>query len=181
MTKNTILIAAIVVVIVAAAVVYMLPRKVDSPVQNDTYADIVDYHTCHEAGFPIQESFPPKCTTPDGRTFIEDLKVESDVVVETPTIGMVVKSPLVVKGKAKNSWFFEANIPVTLKDGNGKILAQKGFSALGDWTIPGYVEFADTLVFETPTTEFGVLLIEKDNPSGLPENDASFAVPVKFK
>jgi len=111
----------------------------------------------------------------------EEPTFEPEVVVDQPEYGALVASPLKVSGKARGTWFFEANIPVTLKDSNGKILAQKGFQAKGEWMTEEFVEFEDTLIFATPETEFGVLLIEKDNPSGLPENDAAFAVPVRFK
>jgi hypothetical protein len=88
---------------------------------------------------------------------------------------------LTVTGKAKGNWYFEANLPVTLKDSNGKVLAQVGAQAQGEWMTEDYVNFTAVLNFPTPTTEFGVLLIEKDNPSGLPENDASYAIPVRFR
>jgi len=105
---------------------------------------------------------------------------QPDVIVDTPQPLSMVTSPLTVKGRAMNTWFFEANLPVTLKDTNGNVLAQKGFHATTDWMTPGYVEFNDTLTFATPATQYGTLIISKDNPSGLPQNDASFAVSVKF-
>ncbi|MBI2356036.1 MAG: Gmad2 immunoglobulin-like domain-containing protein [Candidatus Doudnabacteria bacterium] len=118
-------------------------------------------------------------TQDNGQTPSE--QTQAEVVIETPQRGDLVKSPLAVKGKAKGIWFFEANLPVTLKDQNGKILAQKGFQAKGEWMTEDYVEFEDTLTFAAPTTEFGVLVIENDNPSGLKEFEKSFAVPVRFK
>lgn len=104
-----------------------------------------------------------------------------EVVVETPAWGDLVSSPLKVSGKARGTWYFEANLPVRLEDQTGKILAQKGFSAIGDWMTEDYVEFADILEFATPATEYGRIIIDKDNPSGLSEFDASFAIPVRFR
>lgn len=122
---------------------------------------------------------------PVTQTSDEEIKEQAEVVVETPQRGDLVTSPLLVKGKARGTWFFEANLPVTLKDQDGKILAQKGFMANppagGDWMTEDYVEFEDSLTFTAPTTEFGVLIIQNDNPSGLEENEKSFAVPVRFK
>jgi hypothetical protein len=137
--------------------------------------------TCSESGFPVMESSPRQCRTPDGRLFVEDVSENAEVVISTPMRGQVVTSPLTVSGKAKGNWFFEANIPVTLKDSNGKTLVQKGAQAQGDWMTTDYVNFTIVLEFEQPTTEEGYLLIEKDNPSGLPENDSSFAIPVRFR
>ncbi|MBI4049625.1 MAG: hypothetical protein HY395_02295 [Candidatus Doudnabacteria bacterium] len=142
---------------------------------------VTDFHSCVNAGYPVAESFPRQCTGPDGQTFTEEVSEEPEVVVETPTRGALAASPLNIKGKARGTWFFEANLPVTLKDQNGKILAQKGFQAKGEWMTEDYVEFEDSLTFSAPTTEFGVLVIENDNPSGLPENEKSFAVPVRFR
>lgn len=106
---------------------------------------------------------------------------EIEVQVMSPQPGDLVTSPVTIKGKARGFWFFEANIPVTLKDSNGKILAQKGFQAKSSWMTEDFVEFEGTLEFVQPDTEFGLILIQKDNPSGLPEHDAEFAVPVRFK
>lgn len=145
------------------------------------YSNITDYHACQEAGYPISASFPPECTLPDGRSFVEDVRETKEVELETPSYGGMVNSPLTVKGKAKGNWFFEANLPVTLKDQNGKVLAKQGAHAEGDWMTEDFVDFSVTLTFDKPDTQYGVLLIEKDNPSGLPENDGAYAIPVTFK
>ncbi|MBI4363448.1 MAG: Gmad2 immunoglobulin-like domain-containing protein [Candidatus Doudnabacteria bacterium] len=120
-------------------------------------------------------------TLPQPSNHEEEPFLETDVQVATPKPGDLVSSPLVVEGKARGTWFFEANLPVTLKDSNGKILAQKGFMAQGEWMTEDHVSFEGTLEFAQPETEYGVLLIEKDNPSELSEFDASFAVPVRFR
>ena len=127
--------------------------------------------------------FWPKTTdlTPSPPPPPPPAQITGDVIVETPKNGALVQSPLLVKGKARGNWFFEANLPVTLKDQNGKALAQKGFQAKGEWMTTDYVEFEDTLVFANPETEYGLLVIQNDNASGLPEFDKSFVVPVKFK
>ena len=87
---------------------------------------------------------------------------------------------MTVKGRARGSWYFEANLPVALKDSNGNILVQKGMQAQTDWMTTNYVDFQDTLTFSMPPTQYGELVISKDNPSGEPQNDAQFSVPVKF-
>ena len=44
-----------------------------------------------------------------------------------------------------------------------------------------FVSYTATLEFETPTYgERGTLILQKDNPSALPENDAAVEVPVFF-
>jgi hypothetical protein len=175
--KNFIIIALLVVVAVLA--VKLIPKKDNT--DNIDLTVITDFHTCSEAGFPVLETFPAQCRTSDGRTFVEDINENAEVVLSTPTRDALVTSPLSVSGKAKGGWFFEANIPVTLKDANGKVLAQKGAQATEPWQTPEFVNFSTVLEFTTPTTTTGILLVEKDNPSGLPENSGSYAIPVRFK
>lgn len=105
----------------------------------------------------------------------------SDVVVDTPRVGEVVSSPLEVKGKARGFWYFEAAIPVALKDQAGNVLVRQHLQAKSDWMTEDHVPFEGTLEFTPPSAEVGVLVIEKNNPSGLPGRDASFEVPVRFR
>jgi hypothetical protein len=85
-----------------------------------------------------------------------------------------------VSGEARGRWFFEASFPVKLLDGDGAIIAQGIAEAQGDWMTADFVPFMATLTFDPPATSAGTLVLERDNPSGLPENDASVQVPVQF-
>jgi len=83
-------------------------------------------------------------------------------------------------GEAR-TWYFEASFPVKLLDANGKIIAQGPAQAQGEWMTTEFVPFEATLKFITqPTTATGSLVLEADNPSGLPENADSFTIPVRF-
>ncbi|OGE82481.1 MAG: hypothetical protein A3B10_00190 [Candidatus Doudnabacteria bacterium RIFCSPLOWO2_01_FULL_44_21] len=121
-----------------------------------------------------QEQAPPTQVTDQQPQAIPE------VIVDTPQPNDVIISPVTVTGRARGFWYFEANLPVTLKDGNGNVLAQKGFQAIGDWMTTDHVDFSDTLIFITPATQYGTLIISKDNPSGEPINDADFVVPIRF-
>ena len=110
-----------------------------------------------------------------------DAVASADVVIDTPQSGDLVSSPLTVKGRARGFWFFEATLPVALKDQSGAALVRQAAQARGEWMTEDYVEFEVVLEFAAPSAEAGELVIEKDNPSGLPANDASFAVPVRFR
>lgn len=186
--KNYIIVGLLVVITILVLV--FMPKRHENPNLNmgpgdgnsDVTVEVNDFLSCAEAGYPIMESYPRQCRDEStGKTYVEDISEDAEVVIETPTRGQLVNSPLTVKGKAKGNWFFEANIPVTLKDQNGKILAQKGAQAEGNWMTTEYVNFTVVLEFAEPTTEFGVLLIQKDNPSGMPENDNDYPVSIKFK
>lgn len=105
---------------------------------------------------------------------------EVDIVVESHEAGDLVASPLTVTGKAHGGWYFEASFPVRLLDGNGNEIAVAPAQAQGDWMTPAYVPFSVTLTFTPPSTSTGTLVLENDNPSGLPENAKSISLPVTF-
>jgi len=104
---------------------------------------------------------------------------ESDIQVSKPTINEVVSSPLVVEGEARGSWFFEATFPAQLLDLDGNVIGEAVMQAQEDWQTEDFVTFEGVIEFTTDVEE-GELVLRKDNPSGLPENDDEFRVPVKF-
>jgi hypothetical protein len=103
-----------------------------------------------------------------------------DIKITSPKSGDTITSPLIVTGQAKGSWFFEASFPVKLLDANGKVIVQGPAQAQGEWMTSDFVQFKATLSFANPTTSTGTLVLSKDNPSGLPQNDAQIVIPVKF-
>lgn len=103
-----------------------------------------------------------------------------DVTVEAPADLDVVTSPLIVSGIARGTWFFEGSFPIQLVDVRGNEIAVGVAQAQGEWMTESYVPFSATLEFQTDAEE-GTVILKKDNPSGLPENDARVEVPVKFK
>ena len=82
---------------------------------------------------------------------------------------------------ARGSWFFEAEFPVRLLDARDSVVARGVARATGDWMTPEYVPFSLTLDFEPPDTEEGTLILERSNPSDLPEHAASVRLPVRFR
>jgi|SRR3989338_10589528 len=139
---------------------------------------------CAEAGNPIMESYPRRCRTSEGVTFSENIGDEllkSELVrLSFPRPNEAIKSPLIIRGEARGFWFFEASFPVKLFDGNGKELAVSIASAKSEWMTEDFVLFEATLSFDKPETEYGALVLEKDNPSGLPEHSDNFVVPIRF-
>lgn len=165
----------VVLVALAGLALFVIKRQPKTMTQQAT-----DFASCEAAGGQIQQSEPLQCTI-NGKTFTEILNPEPEVVIDKPQFGDLVSSPLTVSGKAKGFWFFEASMPVTLKDDQGNVLIQAPATALSDWMTSDYVPFSVTLDFNPGDAQYGVLIISKDNPSGLPENDASVAIPVRFK
>jgi hypothetical protein len=102
------------------------------------------------------------------------------IVVSSPAPGDTVTSPLAIAGQARGSWFFEASFPVRLLDDNGAVLGQGIAQTSLDWMTEDFVAFQANLEFSKPATAGGILVLQRDNPSDLPENDAEVRIPVKF-
>lgn len=100
--------------------------------------------------------------------------------VSSVSANQLIKSPLVVSGQARGSWYFEASFPVELLDGTGKRIALVPAQAQGDWMTTNFVPFTATLSFAKPATATGTLILRNDNPSGLPENALELRIPVRF-
>ncbi|OIO49481.1 MAG: hypothetical protein AUJ39_00960 [Parcubacteria group bacterium CG1_02_42_13] len=143
----------------------------------------VDFETCAALGNPVMESYPRQCKS-EGQTFAENVGNEVEkmdlVRLSTPRPNEIVKSPLAVEGEARGNWFFETSFPVKIWDITGKEIARGITQAQGEWMTEEFVPFKVTLEFETPAIKKGLLILEKDNPSGLPENADSLRIPVRF-
>ncbi|MBX4201153.1 Gmad2 immunoglobulin-like domain-containing protein, partial [Candidatus Parcubacteria bacterium] len=99
----------------------------------------------------------------------------------TPLPNQVVSSPLTIAGRARGSWFFEASFPIKILDAAGKVIAQGNAKAQGSWMTTDYVSFTASLAFTKPSSATGTLVLEKDNPSGLPANANELRIPIKFQ
>lgn len=148
-------------------------------------AAISNFEECAAAGYPVMESYPGQCNTPDGRHFTENIGNANELIeliqVDSPRPNDKITSPLTVTGQARGTWFFEAQFPVKIVDANGAELGNGIATAQSDWMTEDFVPFATaTIEFSTPTTATGNLILKKDNPSGLPENDNQLIVPIKF-
>lgn len=105
------------------------------------------------------------------------------ISVFSPMKNQIVKSPLIVKGEARGNWYFEASFPVKLLDSNSNVVAISNAQTQGEWMTTEYVPFLTTLdfTFTQLSTAAGFLVLEKNNPSGLPENADELRIPVFFE
>ncbi len=103
----------------------------------------------------------------------------TDITVSQPVMNAQVSSPLTVAGQAKGSWYFEAQFPIRLLDSSGNQIASTTAQAQGNWMTTSFVPFTATLTYTTNSAT-GTLILEKDNPSGEPQNAASISIPVTF-
>lgn len=100
--------------------------------------------------------------------------------VYTPIRGDKVTSPLAVIGQIPGNWSFEGSFPIVLKDSSGAIIAKASATVLGNWMTSQLVPFSAQLTYSTTPTGSGTLTLQKDNPSGLPANDDTAVISVKF-
>jgi hypothetical protein len=143
--------------------------------------NISNFEECAANGFPVMESYPRQCRA-GNKTFKEEVSVifEDKVKITEPLMNAVIKSPLKIAGEARGLWFFEAGFPVKLLDANGKEIAVGHVEAKSDWMTQNFVPFEAVIDFPAAETKTGVLVIVRDNPSGLPANAEEFKIPVVF-
>ena len=153
--------------------------------EEDIIVAVNSFEECVSQGSPVMESYPRMCSASNGEIFIEDIGniLEKDdlIHIDMPRPNDLVQSPLMISGEARGYWFFEADFPVKITDSNGKIIGAGIARALSAWMVDDFVPYELVLEFENPETEKGTLILERDNPSDLPENDDSLIIPVKFQ
>ena len=92
-----------------------------------------------------------------------------------------MSSPLTITGEARKL-VFEATFPVVLTNWDGLIIAEGYAQAKGDWMTTEYVPFEAELTFEKPTLyNRGSLILQRSNPSDLPENADAFEIMINFE
>ena len=135
---------------------------------------------CEFAACPAVNDNPNK-----EKNGVED---KADLIRVTSLIpNEVIKSPMIINGEARGGWFFEASFPVSLVNWDGLIVADGVAEAQGDWMTSEFVPFTANLEFVNPyqvgDPDFmkkGTLILQKDNPYGLPENDDALEIPINF-
>lgn len=111
-------------------------------------------------------------------------------VPEDPIINMtspkpdsVISAPLEITGKARGSWFYEGAFSIYLIDESERILAETRATSMSDWMTEDFVPFSATMYFSLPENSGvnrGFIVLLRDNPSGLPENEGMRKIPVQF-
>lgn len=104
--------------------------------------------------------------------------LSSKVVVTFPKKDQVVQKKFTVIGKAPGNWFFEASAPVLVKDKDGTKIAQTTAQVQGDWMTIELVDFTADINIVSGYSGPATLVLLKDNPSGLPENDDSVEIAI---
>lgn len=153
---------------------------------------IDSFDECVEWNFPILDSYPQQCMTPDGRSFVDtstppvspELSPVGELQVINPLPYQSIESPLEIFGQAPGTWFWEGSFLVILTDANGEEISSAIVTtADGDeWMTNELVPFEATLQFDDDNLpESGFLVFDKANPSGMPENGKTETIPISFK
>ncbi|QQG38323.1 MAG: hypothetical protein HYS26_02110 [Candidatus Kaiserbacteria bacterium] len=106
--------------------------------------------------------------------------VSENVRVDAPRMGETVASTIEVRGQARGNWYFEASFPLEVRDPSGKRVGEGYAMTSEEWMTTNFVSFEGTVVatdYRGPAT----LVLHKDNPSGLPENDDSVEFSIVIK
>ena len=183
MNKNF-LIGIIIIILALGGIFYY--KKTKAPVV--VAPEVKSFEDCEDAGYPIMESYPRQCRTPDGRLFVEEITPpiiyintsKEKIVVDTPFPGAVTGKEFEIRGKAAG-WYFEASFPVKVLDKNGKMLWQGPAQAQGDWMTAEFVPFKVTAKIPQSYIGPATLVLEKDNSSGEPQYDASMSFPITIE
>lgn len=130
-----------------------------------------------EVDVPDEEQATTTATTTEE---VPTLDAALLIQVETPLDGVLVESPLLVRGEARGQWYFEGDFPVRLEAADGTALAEVPAPAQDEWMTEEFVPFEVSIVFDPGTATSGQLVLVRDNPSGLPENDAELVIPLYF-
>lgn len=154
---------------------------------NQSRIEVTDFDSCVAANGIIMETYPAQCRDKNGKAYTEQI-ITNFTSTKNKTIkinnffeGYILTNSLKITGKAPSSWFFEGSFPVEVTNANGDIIAQGIAVTIEDWMTDNDVNFIVDVEFEKQTAgETGWVIIKKDNPSGLPENDDQIKIQISF-
>lgn len=120
--------------------------------------------------------------TPKG---LHEFTSAKGVVIKLADIkpGSRVTSPLTITGEVPGNWSNEGQFTIELSYGGEDLIGVGSGTATlsGDWQTTSYVPFSATINFTPPPdSDNGNLVIRRANPSGLPTNDDSVSLAIKF-
>jgi hypothetical protein len=108
---------------------------------------------------------------------ISDKGVE--FVIYSPLDTNAVTCPFVLTGKVPGNWFFEAEFQVRIISRTGEEITSSIASAYGDWMTEEYVDFSAE-IFCPECKGNAIVILQKNNPSDLEQNDDVATFDIKF-
>jgi hypothetical protein len=117
----------------------------------------------------------------DSNAFCDNTVFKKDLVtITTPSSNSQIDSPVTVAGEARGSWFFEASFPVKILNDQGSEMGRGIAQTKSNWMTTERIPFTASIPFQPGPAKSGVIILEKDNPSGLPENADSVRAFITF-
>ena len=124
-------------------------------------------------------------STSNGTTSSTTTAMGDLIQVTSPLPNSIISSTtIVITGKARGSYFFEASFPIEVYGQPQEGLLGNGTAhAEADWMTNDFVPFTATIhllpTIETPGETIHILL-KNDNPSGDPARQKILDIPVQF-
>lgn len=100
------------------------------------------------------------------------------VIIYTPNNNDIINSPITIIGQIPGNWAVEGDFMAYVKDSDGNNIGESIVKINGDWTATDLVPFSTTISFDGSGA--GTVVLQKDNPSGLPENDDQVVLNVQL-
>ena len=176
MNKKSLTVILVVIIIALLGWIFYKP---------ETTPIVMSFADCAKV-YPVMESYPRQCKTPDGRTYAEEIALNptyinasADMIkITNPYPGAVTGKTFTVTGEARGTWYFEGSFTIELLDKNSKRLAIAVAQAEGEWMTENFVPFKAEI--KVPENYIGpaTLILNKDNPSDMREHDASVSFPI---
>ncbi len=150
-----------------------------------TITKVNSFEGCALAGFPIQESYPRRCASSDGKVFSEYIgnRIEKQdlIVVDSPLPNQTINNAFQISGKARGFWFFEGEISGRILDQSKKTISNFSIMTQEEWMTEEFVGFNKIIDLGTTTLpQKGFIEIIKNNPSDMREKDDSLIIPISF-
>ena len=92
------------------------------------------------------------------------------IIIDMPQPNQVIQSPLLVSGRARGNWFFEASFPIELLDSNGQLVTVAIAQAESDWMTENFVPFSAIVDFSASLKGKGTLVFKKGVVYGTDKN-----------
>ncbi len=129
----------------------------------------------------IATTTPGETSTTTNATTSEQSPLARLVLVTSPRKGATVGHAFTVSGTAPGPWFSEAVFPIQVRDTNGNIVGRAQAQAQGEWQTEGPVTFTARMSIDATFKGPATLILLKDNPSGLPENDDAVELSITIQ
>lgn len=173
----------IILSIVIVVLIFFAFRK--EKTETVTITKVNSFEECSLAGFPIQESYPRRCISSDGKVFSEYIgnRIEKQdlIVVDSPLPNQTISNTFEVTGKARGFWFFEGEISGRVLDQNKKNISSFAIMTEEKWMTEEFVGFNKIINLGTTTLpQKGFIEIIKNNQSDMREKDDSLIIPISF-